>query len=392
MNIPKGCGYAILSVATVLGWSTAARAQDNASIEARLSALEEQQRKTGSVTAGPGVRLSFYGYAKLDAINDNNYDLGNTTGAMAGVTADSALAGSGSGAHAYESRIGVRGSIDTDWGPLKFNIEGDFMGSGGGTMRLRHAYGEVGPLLAGQTWTNWVPAEGGLGFVQDFNGAAGGSYYRTPQIRYTFRPNDQWRISFAAEEDKAPGTSTRLAFSGFAGYSGEKLKVGLGAIFRGIDTENFGTVNGHGLAFGAEYDAWQGGKLRLQFITGKAITTSLANSGYSGVDAAMPGTKFAFDVGTDGRAVKANAIKVGFTQEITEKSDFSVGYGMQRYDRYAGAAAIYTKQLSSTYLTYRYNVNKSLMLAGEVAYLEREQFDSTKLDNTRIQSVVKFSF
>lgn len=379
-----------IATAALIGSTGAVAAQDLSSLEARITALESEQSQKGQVSVAPGVKLSFYGYAKLDVITDNNFDLGATTGGMAGVTAASAE-GSGSNAHAYESRLGVRGTIDSDLGEVKFNIEGDFFGSGGGSFRLRHAYGEIGSLLAGQTWTSWVPAEGGPATVQDFNGLAGSSYYRTPQIRYTYRPNDQWRFAVAIEEDYAPGPATRLALTGFAGYADGPLKIGMGAISREIETAAFGNVTGYGYAIGADYDAWQGGKLHAQYIGGKGITTLLNNAGFSGYEAGAAG-KYAFDIDANGDAIKAKGVKLGVTQKLGEKSDITLAHGFQSYDDYADAAGDYTKKLSSSYLTYRYFATKSVMLAAEASYVEREQFNGESFDNTRLQGVVKFTF
>lgn len=65
---------------------------------------------------------------------------------------------------------------------------------------------------------------------------------------------------------------------------------------------------------------------------------------------------------------------------------------MQSYDDFAGALADYTKEINSTMVTFRYNASKSLMFGAEVSFIEREQFDGTTFDNTRIQGVVKFTF
>ncbi|MFT4149991.1 MAG: DcaP family trimeric outer membrane transporter [Paracoccaceae bacterium] len=379
-----------LIAAALIGTGGAAAADEISALEARVAKLEAEKTQAGSVVANPGVKLTFYGYAKLDVIGDDNYDLGTTTGGMAGVTSASVEDG-GTNAHAYESRLGVKGTIDTDIGQAKFNIEGDFFGGGGGTFRLRHAYGEIGPLLAGQTWTNWMPSEGVPGAVQDFNGLAGGSNYRTPQVRFTYKPNDQWRLSAAIEEDYAPGNSSNLSLSAFAGYSSPKLKVGMGLISRSLETAADDSVHGFGYAIGADFEAWSGGKLQLQYVGGKGITTVMNNAGYSGIEIGAAG-KYAFDIDADGNAIKAQGIKAGVTQKLGEKSDISIAYGVQRYDDYAGAAANYTKQLSSAYLTYRYFATKSVMLAAEVSYVEREQFDGAKFDNTRLQGVVKFTF
>ena len=78
-----------MAAAVLIGGTGAAAAQDLTVLEARIAALENRQAESGQLTLAPGVKLTFYGYTKLDLITDNNYDLGATTGAMAGVTAGS---------------------------------------------------------------------------------------------------------------------------------------------------------------------------------------------------------------------------------------------------------------------------------------------------------------
>lgn len=388
----KEGGAALLALALVGLGGAGASAQDLAALEARIAALETEKAAAPAVTAGPGVKLSFYGYAKMDLIGDNNYDLGYTTGGMASVN-ESTVKDGGSGVGAFESRLGMKGSIDTDIGEVKFNIEGDFFGAapGSGNFRLRHAYGEYGPLLAGQTWTNWMPLEGAPGAIQDFNSAVGPANYRVAQLRYTFRPNEQWRLSFAVEEDNAPGSQTNVALSALGGYTSSRLRAGLGVLARTLETNAGETVHGLGFALGADVDAWEGGKLQLQYVGGKGIATSMSNAGAATVDVATGG-KYAYDIDANGDAIDVYGIRGGITQKLGEKSDISVSYGMQRFDDYAGAADSGTKQISSTYLTYRYFATRQLMLAAEVAYLEREQFDGRSFDNTRLQGGVKFTF
>lgn len=388
----KGQKTCVLAAAIVGGSTVSAAAQDLASLEARIAALESEKAVAAPVTAGPGVNLSFYGYAKLDLVGDNNYDLGYTTGGMASVGADSIVDG-GSGASAFESRLGVKGSVDTDLGELRFNLEGDFFGApgGSGNFRLRHAYGEIGSVLAGQTWTNWMPFEGAPSTIQDFNGAAGGSNYRVPQLRYTFKPNDQVRLSLALEEDYAPGTQSSLALTAFGGYTSSKVKAGLGLIARTLETNVDDTVHGFGYALGADFEVWEGGKLQLQYVGGKGISTVLNNAGAATIDIATGG-KFAYDIDANGDAIKAHGLKAGMFHKVNEKSDISLSHGMQRYDDYAGAVPSATKQINSTYLTYRYFASKQVMLAGELSYIEREQFDGASFDNTRLQGVIKFTF
>lgn len=90
------------------------------------------------------------------------------------------------------------------------HIELDFFGSGGNEIfsnssnfRIRHAYGEIGPFGAGQTWTNFMHLSGYPTTV-DFGGPMGTSFIRQAQVRYTL-PLGDGRLSFSAENPEATG-------------------------------------------------------------------------------------------------------------------------------------------------------------------------------------------
>lgn len=64
-------------------------------------------------------------------------------------------------AHAKESRLFIRTSTPTRYGPMTTVLEGDFFGPGGSELstnghgfRLRHAWGTIGNFGAGQFWSN----------------------------------------------------------------------------------------------------------------------------------------------------------------------------------------------------------------------------------------------
>jgi len=92
-----------------------------------------------------------------------------------------------------QSRLGVRGSLPVGEYDLKARIEFDFFGTSSGDrpdaagpngVRLRRAYGEWGPILAGLTASlfmddDWWPT------IIDYWGPAGMVFYRNVQIRYT---------------------------------------------------------------------------------------------------------------------------------------------------------------------------------------------------------------
>ena len=105
---------------------------------------------------------------------------------------------------AKQSRLFVKTRTPTQWGDLKVHIEGDFYGEGGNqkvsnssTWRLRHAYGELGNLLAGQTWSTFMNVSA-LPETIDFGGPAAEIFIRQAQVRWT-QPFQWGSIQVAAE-------------------------------------------------------------------------------------------------------------------------------------------------------------------------------------------------
>lgn len=85
---------------------------------------------------------NIYGYAKLDLIYDVDDKLGNAVNRSL-IRLDGVDGSDGhTTMHAYQSRLGFTTATPAGGSELKTMIEGDFYGSGGGTFRLRHAYGE----------------------------------------------------------------------------------------------------------------------------------------------------------------------------------------------------------------------------------------------------------
>ncbi len=149
---------------------------------------------------------------------------------------------------ARTSRFGIEASTPTKYGPLGIKIEGDFNNdprtgnsavSSGTTaaniftqqatnsydFRLRHAYGQFGGLLIGQTWSTFMDVDNSPETV-DFNGPIGSTFIRQPQIRYTYPTKDNGSFTVAAENavsyvlvpgDNGDGTfSPTVSTSGFS--------------------------------------------------------------------------------------------------------------------------------------------------------------------------------
>src|SRR4051812_24357844 len=225
MEIRNAFGSKVALMAVALGaeWVAPAAAQNSelqqriealqekvADLERQQHAFEQQHANDGKnvVTSGATkgsfklrgseTSVTLGGYVKLDAVFTN-------PSAGVGSTADLFLQpgtipvgpGAGDNEHnqvkfgARESRLFVKTSTPTSLGDLVTYVEGDFYGADGNESvsnsngpRLRHAYGSLGHLLAGQTWSNFmfVPS---LPETLDFGGPAAQIFDRQAQVRWT---------------------------------------------------------------------------------------------------------------------------------------------------------------------------------------------------------------
>ncbi|HYN43277.1 MAG TPA: DcaP family trimeric outer membrane transporter, partial [Thermoanaerobaculia bacterium] len=85
-------------------------------------------------------------------------------------------------------------------------VEGDFAGSSNG-FRLRHAYFQVGGLLAGQTWSTFSDPDADTGDI-DFEGVNAENVKRQAQFRYTRRVSPVLRLAASVEFPNASLTDT----------------------------------------------------------------------------------------------------------------------------------------------------------------------------------------
>ncbi len=153
------------------------------------------QSQAVSFTAGE-YDMNVYGYARYNATYDLDNEVGISTraGSFNLINTDDSDDAEGIfGSDAFQTRLGV--STTTPEG-VNIKIEGDFRGGGGGTLRLRHGYGEYNGVLAGQTWSNFNSFVGNTSTL-DFDSLPGlaGLQGRVAQVRYTTGP-----LSFSVEE------------------------------------------------------------------------------------------------------------------------------------------------------------------------------------------------
>ncbi len=196
-----------------------------------------------------------------------------------------------------QSRLGFEVTRRTGTGNVFVRLETDFVGING--FRIRHAYGQYGRFLFGQTWSLFsnitsLPATVGFG------GPTGSISVRTPQIRFTTR-----NIFFPASivtlglEYFKPDifisdTITGKSFQAFPDISArieKRVKWGsfqlsvILPILSGRSAEGTNVFRaGWGGSFSTVINSWAGGKWYFQAAGGQAVARFFNDLSGQGLD------------------------------------------------------------------------------------------------------------
>src|SRR5262245_11206202 len=218
-------------------------------LEKRPASSTRDANASGAVLAGAtkgsfklpesDTSITLGGYVKLDAIYSDKSAGVNST-ADQEYEAGSVPVGPNAGAnernqiklHARQSRLFFKTDTPTAYGGLGTYLEFDLFGTSGNEsvsnshgLRVRHAYGTFGNLLAGQTWTTFSDPSAYAETI-DFGGPAGQIFARQAQVRWT-QPFDggQWALAlenpetvvalpdgtlFRADDDQVPDIAANL--------------------------------------------------------------------------------------------------------------------------------------------------------------------------------------
>jgi len=316
-----------------------------------------------------------------------------------------------------QSRFGVTGNLplSDDWGAIKFKFEFDLFGvgvdEGQTTFRLRHAYGEWGPLLAGQTNSVFMDIDV-FPNVIDYWGPPGMVFLRNPQIRVTPWQTDNSSFAFAIERpsnDIDPGTIREFDPDLGNNIQNDELlpdltlhyltngdwgHFQLAGILRrvGYDTENTPDNEPKGAALGWGVNATghlavlDKDKLIGAVVYGEGIA-SYMNDG--GVDLAAQGT-LPNDVHP--KAVPLLGVVAYYDHYWSDAFSSSIGYSFTKVDNtnLQEPTAFQKGQYASVNLLW--TPVKNLLLGGELLWGKRTDFDGLNGDDFRLQLSVKYDF
>ncbi|HET9553093.1 MAG TPA: DcaP family trimeric outer membrane transporter [Anaeromyxobacteraceae bacterium] len=268
----------------------------------------------GAAEDAPGVfkipgtesTIKFYGYTQLDTTLDfsgrvADYEDADWATILPLVPANDSPYAKKAKPQLYltarTSRFGIQTTTPTKLGNVGVRLEGDFNGPNGFQsetftnsvlFRLRHAYGTVGNLLVGQTWTTFLDF-GAAPDTVDFNGPGTLALVRNPMIRYTIPLGSGMNLALAAENRRGPQFSANdgryqtlpdlhanFSWNGDKGTFSARLVT---QRLNNFDAAANTTKSAQSVAFGVSGSAKVGGDTVLaQFAGGPGVGRYLLNA------------------------------------------------------------------------------------------------------------------
>jgi hypothetical protein len=359
--------------------------------------------------ADTGARLEIYGFAQADFIQDfNRVDpKWNATLRPSKIPVncpgDPGCGKDGETIFSVrQSRLGFQGYLPTQMGEAHAKFEFDMFGVGGDagqtTIRLRHAYGELGPFLAGQTNSLFMDGDVFPNTI-DYWGPGGMIFFRNVQARWTPINANGTKVAVALEGpgvglDESMGAATaHTKLPDLTAQFRSERDWGhfqVAGIVRQLGWENAsltgntsGTTTGYGINLSGSYKLGAKDKLMGQFATGKGIAFYFNDCC---VDVAANGSR------SDGEAAQAIGWLVYLDHYWNEKFSSSIGWSQQIQNNTGGQGltAFHRGDYGSANLLY-YPV-KNVMTGVELLYGKRENNDGRSGDDTRVQFSAKYSF
>jgi hypothetical protein len=388
-----------------------------------------------AVSAAPtelsGPRLEIYGFIQLDAI----YDFDRMNPAWTAALRPSRIpvncpgdAGCGNDGETTlsvrQSRFGVRGFFPTDLGELKTIFEFDLFGvgvdEGQTTIRVRHAWGELGQFGAGQTNSLFMDGDVFPNTIE-YWGPAGMVFLRNPQIRWTPFQDENWKAAIAIEAPGAGFDQGKVGLevpelelrswnsypdlTGQVRYDDDWGHAQLAAIVRGLGVQGTTPPDaefpngreyrarelGWGVSLGSAFNmstltpALEGDQILVQVTYGHGISNYMNDGGTDiAPDEEPPGSQ--------AKTVPSLGWMIYYNRSWNERWTSSIGYSEHRQYPLDGQtdAAFEVGRYGSVNVLYHPLPN--MFVGPELLWGERENKDGEDADDTRVQLSFKYNF
>jgi hypothetical protein len=357
------------------------------------STPEEPQGNPEGVFRIPNseATIGIGGFARLDLIHDFDA-IGSEDAFNPSTIPTDGTQGENNRLHAKWTRLSVDFGRPTRRGPARIFVETDFFDDNN-ALRIRHAYGSVGPLLAGQTWTTFMD-EDAIPPTLDLDEPRAYVFARQALVRWSWNRNDRLQWALAVEDPDAeieqpvgvPGSSenalpdltARLRRSW--GSSHLQLSAFVGQARFRPETGPTDDVMIWGLSFTGKATTVGSDALRFQLAYGEGLAR------YHGGLAAAPDG--------DGRleAIPTISAMFSYLHYWNERlSSHLVGsYGKE--DNPAGQSADALHAVGYAALNLVWEFAEKMSFGGEYLYGTREDKDGASGSANRLLFVFKFEF
>jgi len=385
----------------------------------------------GLAAAGPagaqtdpaaGPRMDIYGFAMLDT----GYDFKQVDPDWFDVLRPTKLPASrgqfGDDGNFYasvqQSRLGFKGYLPTSLGEVKTIFEFELFGVGSDagqtTFRLRHAWGEIGPFGAGQTWSPFMDPDVFPNSLE-YWGPNGMVFFRNVQVRWMPKNDDHTQLWFALERPgasadggvfadriqlqegvkghfPAPDVSARYRWTDNWGH------VQLAAIYRYMswtDTVNnsidlSGNKSGWGVNLSTNIKTPMKGTIRASVVYGEGVENYMNDAPVDIAAEANPGN---LTRPITGKALPVFGLVAFYDFNWSEKLSSAFGYSRVDIDNSDAQQANAFKNGQYALANLLYYPVKNVMAGLEFQWGRRENFrDGFSVDDYRIQFSSRFNF
>jgi hypothetical protein len=369
-----------------------------------------------------GRAFEIYGFADADAIADSK----RTDPAWQDAFRPSKIGVDGqfgtngqSSVSVKQSRFGVKGTMPADGGglPISFKFEFDLFGTGADegktTFHLRHAYGEWGSLLAGQTdsafkdpdvFPNVIDYWGPMGYLDKRNVQIRWTGYRTASDHFAIaienpgndvdagniRLIEEYQYADVRNDEKLPDLTLHFRHNGDWGHAQA------GGILRQVAYEyrvsssepwRKGSQTGWGVNLSAGIKTVGKDQILLQVAHGDGIASYICDGGMD----------IAPNAGPTGAALSAKAVPLTgalayYDHYWNSMWSSSIGYSVTQVDNtnFQSPTAYHKGDYASVNLLA--TPAADLLLGGELLWGKRTNNDGTSGDDVRFQFTVKYKF
>lgn len=383
----------------------------------------------GTSSAGEGGgSFEIYGFAQVDYIQDfKRVDPAwDSTLRPSKIPTTSGVFGDdGQGIISVrQSRFGVRAKQPVGGRDLFVRFEFDLFGVGGDagqtTFRLRHAYGEWGPILAGQTNSLFMDGDTFPNTI-DYWGPNGMVFLRNPQIRYTYKTGaNQFAIAIEQPSNDIDPGNVRLLDSDIAGslqgdeelpdltaqwrYTGDWGHVQAAGILRRVGFETAGTPNnepsdskvGWGINLTSNIKVFEKDVIHLGAVYGEGIASYMNDGGTDLAPQAdnvgTPPVAGVPPLGLRGDVVPLLGLMAYYDHYWNDQFSSSIGYSRVQVDNtnFQEPTAFKTAQYASVNLLY--TPSDKILMGGEFLWGNREDKDGAEGEDYRVQFSFKYNF